>query len=180
MNEYAKMIVVLVVLSVISGTVLAYSYEITDVKMREQAEKALQESVRIVVPDTAKVETAEHDDMLIYEGMDDQGSKKGIAFKVESDGYGGTIEMMVGYDPKEGKLTGLEILSMQETPGLGAKITEPEFKDQFKGKSVEDDFEAEKDVQIISGATVSSKAVSKGLKEALDKVVEIYPVGGDY
>lgn len=180
MNEYVKMVVVLVVLSILSGTVLAFSYEITDAKMKEQAEKALQESVKIVVPDAVKAEAVEHDDMLVLEGMDAQGNKKGVAFIVESDGYGGVIEMLVGYDPKEGKITGLEILSMQETPGLGAKITEPEFKDQFIGKSVEDDFEAEKDVQIISGATVSSKAVSNGIKEALDKVLEFYPVGGDY
>jgi len=87
---------------------------------------------------------------------------------------------MVGYDPKEGTLLGIEILSMTETPGLGAKIQEEPFKGQFKGKSVEDEFIAKQDVEAISGATISSTAVADAIKTSLAKVVEIYPVGGDF
>lgn len=180
MNEYTKMIVVLVLLSMISGAVLAFSYEITNAKMLEQAEIALQNAVKDVIPGAVEVEPVENAELTLFIGIDDQGNKKGVAFETIASGFGGPIEMMVGYDPSEGKIIGLEILSMQETPGLGSKIDEPDFKDQFLGKSVEDAFVVKQDVEIITGATVSSEAVSKGIKETLDKVIELYPVGGDY
>ena len=60
----------------------------------------------------------------------------GVAFKVIApEGYSGNIEIMVGVEPA-GTVTGVEILSQAETPGLGARITEPAFKDQFAGKSL--------------------------------------------
>ncbi|WP_422444481.1 RnfABCDGE type electron transport complex subunit G [Thermoanaerobacterium sp. DL9XJH110] len=180
MNQYTRMIVVLLVLSVLSGAILAFSYEITNPKIQEQAQKNLQKAIMSVIPGCTKYEEVEKGGMTFYIGLDDQGNKKGIAFKASGTGFGGPIEMMVGYDPKEGKLTGLEILSMQETPGLGARITEPAFKEQFKGKSVKDQFKAKEDVKVITGATISPTAVANGIKSALDKVVKIYPVGGDY
>jgi electron transport complex protein RnfG len=174
------MIVVLLILSLVSGAVLAFSYEITNPKIQEQAQKTLQASIMSVIPGCTKYEQVEKEGMTFYIGVDDQGNKKGVAFKASGTGFGGPIEMMVGYDPKEGKLTGLEILSMQETPGLGARITEAAFKDQFKGKSVKDNFKAKQDVKVITGASISPTAVANGIKSTLDRITKIYPVGGDY
>ncbi|MFO7152430.1 MAG: RnfABCDGE type electron transport complex subunit G [Bacillota bacterium] len=180
MNEYMRMIVVLTVISIVAGAALAFTYEATNPKIQEQERQALEQAVMNVIPGTEKMETVEKDGMTFYIGMDGQGNKKGIAFKTTGSGFSGPIEIMVGYDPKEGKLTGIEILSMSETPGLGAKIKEPSFTDQFKGKSVNDEFAPKKDVQVITGATISPTAVANAIKTSLDKVTEIYPVGGDY
>ena len=117
---------------------------------------------------------------MVYIGLDDQGNKKGISFKATGSGFNGPIEIMVGYNPGEGKLLGIEILSMSETPGLGARIKEGAFTEQFKGKSAEDKFVAKEDVQAVSGATISSTAVANAIKTSLDKIVKIYPVGGDF
>ena len=179
MNEYTKMIVVLVAISIVAGAVLAFSYEVTYPKIVEQEQQALEDSVFKVIPDAEKIEIEEKEGMTFYIGIDGQGNKKGVAFKTTGSGFGGPIDVMVGYDPKEGKLTGIEILSMSETPGLGARIQEPQFTEQFKGKSVEDEFEPKKDIQIITGATISPTGVANAIKGALNEVVKIYPVGGD-
>lgn len=180
MNQYARMIIVLVIISMASGAVLALSYEVTNPTIQEQARQKLEQSVLVVIPGATKMEEIQKDDMVIYIGLDDEGNKKGISFKATGSGFDGPIEIMVGYDPIEGTLLGIEILSMSETPGLGARIQEDDFKDQFKGKSIEDEFIAKKDIEAISGATISSAAVADAIKTTLAKVVEIFPVGGDY
>ncbi|HHY03567.1 MAG TPA: RnfABCDGE type electron transport complex subunit G [Thermoanaerobacterales bacterium] len=180
MNQYVRMIVVLMIISIASGAVLALSYEATNPKIQEQARQTLEQSVLNVIPGATKMEVVEKQDMTIYVGIDDQGNKKGISFKATGSGFNGPIEIMVGYNPREGKLTGIQILSMSETPGLGAKIKEEAFTKQFTQKPVEDEFTVKEDVEAISGATISSTAVADAIKASLDKIVKIYPVGGDF
>lgn len=180
MNQYLRMVAVLTIISLVAGAALAFTYEATNPKIQEQARQALEKSVMNVIPGAEKIETVEKEGMTFYIGVDSQGNKKGIAFKTTGSGFSGPIEIMVGYNPKEGKLTGIEILSMSETPGLGSKIKEPAFTDQFKGKSVNDEFAPKKDVKVITGATISPTAVAKAIKASLEKVTKIYPVGGDY
>jgi len=180
MNQYARMIIVLMVISIASGAVLALSYEVTNPTILEQARQKLEQSVLTVIPGATKMEQVQKEDMMIYMGLDDQGNRKGISFKATGSGFDGPIEIMVGYNPGEGKLLGIEILSMSETPGLGARIKEEAFTNQFKGKSADDKFIAKEDVQAISGATISSTAVANAIKISLDKIVKIYPVGGDF
>ncbi|MDI3480900.1 MAG: H+/Na+-translocating ferredoxin:NAD+ oxidoreductase subunit [Tepidanaerobacteraceae bacterium] len=180
MNQYMRMIVVLVIISLVSGGVLALSYEVTNPRIQEQTQQALQQAVLKVIPGAEKIQTVEKEGMTFYIGTDNQGNKKGIAFKTTGSGFSGPIEIMVGYAPREGKLTGIEILSMSETPGLGARIKEPDFTDQFKGKSVNDEFIPKKDVKVITGATISPTAVANAIKSSLAKVTKIFPVGGDF
>ncbi|MGI6485313.1 MAG: RnfABCDGE type electron transport complex subunit G [Tepidanaerobacteraceae bacterium] len=180
MNQYMRMILVLAVISMVAGTVLAFSYEVTNPKIREQERQALEQSVIDVIPGVENITETSKEDMTFYIGEDNQGNRKGIAFKVSGSGFNGPIEIMVGYDPNEGKLTGIQILSMSETPGLGAKINDPDFTGQFIGKSVNDKFIPKEDINIITGATISPTAVANAIKSGLDKVTQIYPVGGDF
>lgn len=180
MNQYTRMIVVLMIISIASGAALALSYEITNPKIQEQARQRLEQSVLMVIPGATKMDVVEKEDMTIYIGLDDEGNKKGISFEASGSGFNGPIDMMVGYNPKDGKVTGVEVLSMSETPGVGAKIKESAFTEQFKEKSVEDQFIVNEDVEAISGATISSTAVAEAIKTSLDKIVKIYPMGGDF
>ncbi|NMB46530.1 MAG: FMN-binding protein [Firmicutes bacterium] len=113
-----------------------------------------------------------------YRGIDDHGNTTGIAFAVDGDGFGGTIRMMVGLDPTIRKLTRIQVLDHQETPGLGARITEQGFLEQFKDKSLDDAFAAKQDVDAIAGATVSSQAVAATIKAALSEVEADLRAGG--
>ncbi|APM38644.1 RnfABCDGE type electron transport complex subunit G [Clostridium kluyveri] len=92
----------------------------------------------------------------------------------ESKGYGGAITMLVAVTP-DGKVIGFSILSHNETPGLGANASKDSFTSQFKGKTAEDllvvkDKSNHKNIQAMTGATITSRAVTKGVKEAVEKV----------
>jgi electron transport complex protein RnfG len=96
----------------------------------------------------------------------------GVAFKATShEGYGGDIEVMVGVSPK-GIVNGIEVLSHLETPGLGAKIMEAKFKDRFKERNLSNTKWAVKkdagDIDGITGATISSRAIIKAVREGLE------------
>lgn len=86
------------------------------------------------------------------------------------DGYSGLIRIMLGVDAS-GRIHGVYILEHRETPGLGSKICNPEFLDQFKGKSLRNfTFAVEKDggdVDAVTSATISSRAVTEALKTGL-------------
>ena len=84
-------------------------------------------------------------------------------------GVGGHIEMQVMLD-EDGKIKDIEILSHNETPNYVARITESGFLEQFKGRGAGEEFIVGKDIDAVTGATVSSKAVAEILKTCLDKI----------
>lgn len=107
-----------------------------------------------------------------YEGKD--GDKvTGYTMKVLPKGYGGSVEVIVGIDV-DGKITGVDIGNMTETPGLGAKAKEPAFKGQYTDKEakelevVKGATTADNQILAISGATITSKAVTTGVNAAID------------
>ena len=96
-------------------------------------------------------------------------SEKGYAVKVLPMGFDNTITMMVGVD-LEGKVTGITIISHTETAGLGAVAADKgeagqAFRGQFVGKSGE--LEVGGNIDAISSATITSKAVTEGVNMAL-------------
>ena len=96
-------------------------------------------------------------------------SETGFAVKVLPMGFDNTITMMVGVD-LEGKVTGIAIISHTETAGLGAVAADKgedgqAFRGQFVGKSGE--LEVGTDIDAISSATITSKAVTEGVNMAL-------------
>ena len=109
---------------------------------------------------------------LIYDSND---NLLGVAIPVNTTGYGGKtrkIRLLVGLD-LTGRMVNFQILEQNETPGLGTKITTPNFIDQFKGKNREeivltiDDPEHGK-IDAITSATISSRAVVDGIQKAID------------
>lgn len=102
------------------------------------------------------------------------GEVTGYAIKVAPKGYGGIINMMVGIST-EGTVEGIKILSHGETPGLGANAEKPEFSDQYKDKPAEDALavvktnpSGESQVKALTGATITSNAVTSGVNEVID------------
>ena len=102
------------------------------------------------------------------------GNVIGHALKIVASGSQGNIVMMVGVDA-EGAVTGVSIVSNSETSGIGSKVMNNEplnsgtgVLDQFIGKSAADgELTVGKNVDAISGATVSSKGVTTGVNAAL-------------
>jgi len=107
-----------------------------------------------------------------YSGLSD-GNIVGYVFSVVNKGYGGDINITVGID-MEGKITGVNIGKNNETPGLGSKAT-PEITDQLKDlkpvdtlKVVKGESDKAEDIQSISGATITSRAVTDAVQAAVD------------
>jgi electron transport complex protein RnfG len=95
---------------------------------------------------------------------------KGYVVEVGPSGFGGTISMVVGVDTN-GAVTGVSITSMSETSGLGTNAKKEEFRNQYIGGT--GPFAVNKDggdIDALTGATVTSRAVTKGVNAALDAV----------
>lgn len=176
-KEYIKMIVVLTVIAMLCGFLLAAVKNITQSKIEEQIlvnvkgpalKNVLNMATNNPIDDRIEVEV----DGVIYTVF--PGKKEGklwaIAFESRGTGFGGSIGVMLGVDMEKSILAGIGILTHQETPGLGSRISETVFTDKFKGRSVSDIFKIKKDngvIDAISGATNSSigvcSAVEKGM-----------------
>ena len=92
--------------------------------------------------------------------------KEGFAFLLEPKGYLSKIKMVVGVD-KMGMISGIKIIDQKETQGLGAGVSSKKFLNQFIGKSINDPIEPYVDIMGVTGATISSRGVCQGAKEAL-------------
>ena len=104
----------------------------------------------------------------VYNALDDDGHQLGVIVTTEAKGYGGTIQVMTGIK-SSGKVSKVVILSMSETPGLGAKTRETSFLDRYIGAD-EPNLAVNKDggsIAAVSGATISSRAVTEAVNEAL-------------
>ena len=94
----------------------------------------------------------------------------GFVITTAPGGFGGAVNTMVGIG-EDGVITGLRVTSHSETPGLGAKSTDPSFYEQFAGKS--GTLAVTKDggeIVPITSSTITSRAVCSGAQEALDWV----------
>ena len=179
-----RLIIVLTSLCIVSAIALAKIYDLTKGPIAHQKRLEVLRAIKTVLPpydnepdrDTVKLPTGvdrrgDEKEGLFYRGRKG-GSLVGVAFKATSpEGYGGDIEVMVGVSSK-GTVYGIEVLSHLETPGLGAKIMEAKFKDRFKKRNLSNTKWAVKkdagDVDGITGATISSRAVIKAVKEGLE------------
>ena len=108
-----------------------------------------------------------------------QGKTVGYCVSVSTTGFGGAMELMVGVS-ETWQVEGVAIISHSETPGLGSKAQSPEFCGQFVGKNAEDTLKVvkneakhEREIVAISGATITSKAVTKGVNAALAAVLKV-------
>ena len=104
------------------------------------------------------------------------GQTVGYCVSVSTDGYGGAIDMLVAIR-QDGTLSGIEIISMSETPGLGQNATKDSFKEKFAGKSlplsvVKGKQPAENEIDAITSATITTNAVAKGVNQAMELLKE--------
>ncbi len=171
-----KLVKVLTLICVVSAFLLALVYNITKEPIAKQKRLEMIKAIKSVLPKCSVNDPLKDKIALnnknIFIGKNKNGKVCGVAFKVYSkEGYGGIIEIMVGIKTKNDSINGIEILSMSETPGLGAKITEKWFKAQFKKRSLGNtNWKVKKDggdIDQISGATISPRAVTKAVYNGL-------------
>ena len=175
----------LLIISAVAALLLALTNSVTASTIAQRNEQANAEARKLVLEsaqDFEQVKDVKTDNSKgvkvseIYEAKDASGNTVGYTLKVLPSGYGGTIELMVGIDSVKGQVSGINVVSNSETAGLGAKSTDPEFSDQYKGKPLEElsvlknGTPGDTEIKAISGATITSTAVTNGV----DAAIEVY------
>ena len=168
------MLVALFVITAVSGGVLGLVYGFTKDAIAEVDQKKNEAAIQAVLPlegeITYKADTLKTDDGIFPCNLayDANGNFKGAAIKTNEGGFGGKIDMMVGF-LADGTIKGTSVLSHSETPGLGANMT-GKFKDQFVDKNPASyKLTVTKDggdVDAITAATITSRAFSKAVNKA--------------
>lgn len=173
-SSIVKVALNLTITCLISGLIIAVTYFITGPVAAQKAVEMTYESMQSLVKDA--------DDFKPVEGKENwyaaEKNGKVIAYVVPSEtkGYGGKIKMLVAVS-SDGKVIDYVIESANETPGLGDRAAKDPFKSQFAGKTAEQlvvtkDPSNKENIQAMTGATISSKAVTKGVREAVEAVVQ--------
>jgi len=163
---------ILLVICLCASLVFTLNYKRTHNQIEAQAGSDENELLKAIFPAATSFESKALEGENYY--LVKNGNQElGYIIKVETQGYASPIVMLVGFD-KTGKIEGVEILSQQETPDLGGKIAEiktgqdkPWFFRQFSGKNVKAlDL---KNIQAITGATMTSKAVTDAVRESVEE-----------
>ena len=172
-----NMFVALFVICVVSGGVLGLVYNATKdpIAAAEKAKKT--EAIKNVLPEFKElkdinVKSAMEDvELPFHLAYDNDGNFIGAAVETFTNkGFSGNISLMVGI-LKDGTVNNISVLQHAETPGLGSKMSEPSFKDQFNNKHADSfNFNVKKDggnVDAITAATISSRAFCDAVNRAI-------------
>jgi len=168
LNNRAYPAIFLVIIVLVSVSLAMVIGNITRVKIIAGREAEIVNQLNVIFPDMQEYKIID-DYYVIYQDKE----VAGYAFTATGKGYGGDINMLIGID-RDYHIQELAILSNTETPGLGTKITESYFTDQFKGLG-SDDINLGKDggkIDSITGATISSKAVTEAVKKEMELKID--------
>lgn len=187
---------ILFAITLIAGLVLGFVYELTKEPIRVQQELAVQKACQAVFADAASFEKLKYavpegegamaetlaangvEIGTVFEAFDAAGTAQG--YVVEStthEGYGGDIVLYVGVR-NDGTLNGVSLLKIAETPGLGMQA-EDVLVPQFSNKQVESftytktGSQSDSEIDAISGATVTTKAITNAVNGALKVAADI-------
>ncbi len=160
-------IILLTIVVAVCVSLLTYVDSLTRDRISAQEDEAVKAMLTEMFPEMSRYEFKDE----IYTVYSD-GSNLGYAFLAIGRGYGGDINILVGLSD-ETTVKGIKIISQTETPGLGTRITEPFFIDQFIGIAIEDIALSRDGGQIdaITSSTISSSAVVEAVRNtALEKI----------
>ncbi len=177
-----KMVVVLTLITLISGMVLGLVYTQTNPKIHENLELAKERALKKVIPNVSSYDVKEVDRYTtIFTARDSSGDIVGYGVLIQGSGFQGPIKLMVGFDTTKTRLTGIEVIENVETPGLGNRITEDWFRQQFAGRVPPIEVvkgkkpSSEHEIQAITGATISSRSVVRIVNMAQSKLMSAFP-----
>ncbi len=178
-STLANMVVTLTIITMVSGGVLGFVYEITKKPIALAKTQKKMAALRKVLPD---FDNKPHLEMKKFSSKDPKYSYEiypasknnqfvGVAVRSFSkNGFSGLVWVMVGIDAT-GKVHNTAVLEHKETPGLGTKIADIRFTQQFQGKNRQNfKFQVKQDggdVDGITAATISSRAFAEGVDNAL-------------
>lgn len=192
------MLATLGIAGMISGATLVGVFQVTAPRIERNRAEALEKAVYEVLPGAERREAfvlrdgalvasePEVGEEAVYAGYNADGKRLGFAIPTEGGGFQDTIRLIYGLDPAGRQILGMRVLESRETPGLGDKIIKDQaFVGAFSGLAIDPEIVATKkgatrpgEVDAISGATISSKAVVNILNRGNQQWLPHLPSGG--
>jgi len=171
MKFFLQLGLILLAFCVVATALLAYVNSITKPKIDEIKIKEAEEARNALIPDAVFEEVHGAIDYFIARDKTTQ-ELKGYTFTAEKYGYSSNIKTMAAIDSSF-QIINIQVISQAETPGLGTNSTSPDFTGQFAGKTSAQ-LVVDKDggvppnaVKALTGATITSRAVTNSLKEQI-------------
>ena len=191
MRDYIRLAGILFLVCAIAAAALGFTNSATYDRIQEQQVIASAEAKKAVLPDAEEFENLDEaalteiksnakynyvTDIYIAKAA---GNVIGYAIQVAPKGYGGAVEVFVGIT-SDGNIQGIKVGNNSETPGLGKKAATADFQDQYVGTTWESPIDVIKnatpkgnEIVAISGATITSRAVTDGVNQALEAAKEL-------
>jgi len=187
MSLSARMIVVLTVVGLISGSLLAVVGLLTKERIEMNRQQEIQTAINEVLPSTETSQKIYEDESLtVYKSIDKNKNNVGFAVYTSGTGFQDIITLMYGVDPSVSTIKDLTILDQKETPGLGSKITdEKSFLRFWEDRNCEKSLSLRKpavdspeklapsEINAITGATISSDSVLEIVNQSLERLKKI-------
>lgn len=176
-STFKNMVMSLTLISLVASACLGFVYEFTKEPIELANLNKKLNAIKEVVPDfnnnpndeMYRLPTGDGDSLEIYPAKKDNEIVGFAVNTYSSKGFSGNISLMAGFKP-DGTIMNITVLEQKETPGLGTKMTEPAFKNQFNDKNPEDFvLKVKKDggqVDAITAATISSRAFCDAIQRA--------------
>ncbi len=185
-KDIIKITLNLVIVYLIGGFILSFVYAKASPMIFKNAEEAQKKALKELVPEAdanEKHDWSSHDKHAKYFIMKKGGDTIGYVIQSFGKGYSSYINTFIATD-KDFVVQKINILGHAETPGLGDEIETDWFKNQFQGKTLEHlkviKGETKEDIQAISGATISSRAVTEdAVKHGVEFLIKTIKEGGN-
>lgn len=187
MSLYARMVIVLTSVGLLSGSFLATVGMLTRERIALNIQREIEEAIAHVIPGTVSSEKLyEEKALTIYGGKDEDGSLIGFGILASGVGFQDKIDLMLGTNTSLTRTNKLKIIEQKETPGLGAKIEDVDaFLIFWENKDCSDSLTLRKpaaktpeelsamEINTITGATISSESVLKIVNRSLERVRQL-------
>jgi len=211
-----KLLLALTLTGMLSGLLVVLVYQYTKPLVEQNKREAIAKAIFRVVPGATRqrnfllstqglvpAEQKGAKGEAVYAGYDDKGQLRGVAIEAAAQGYQDTVRILYGYRPSCRCITGIKVLKMAETPGLGDRIDfDPGFQKNFKALDARLATDRQQlahaivtvkhgsknqpwQIDAISGATISSKAVgrmlnrrSQAILPLLNRFIDVLRNGG--
>jgi len=179
-KEFAAVVGKLVIISIVAAALLGITYVPTQAQLQKNQQEAMNLKLLEVMPDATfepvygdqvNAETGEKE-IMYYRAKDASGNVIGYTFLSSETGAKGDIVVVGGVDSTFSTITGMSVLSQTETPGLGSRIAEDAFVNQFNALPLSKLSLSNSggSIDSITGATISSQAVVTALKTKVDSI----------
>lgn len=172
-NYVLKLGLILFVITFAVGLLLSVVNAVTYDTIKAAEKREIDNAIIAIFPNADSVDeaTGDFDESVKAVYLAKSGGELvGVAVNNVSNGFGGDIDMITGFNADK-TIAGVKIISMSETPGLGAKANNPGFLEQYTGKTtdlsvIKNAAPQDNEIAAITGATITSTAVTTGVNAA--------------